>query len=285
MTDTTEAVARLAIDEDGDAYLLPSGRENNLVALPAVDENNVPLHPEIFRQLVDRFNAYEVLTARVAELIHDLERLKESETDAINRAEASAARVKQLEAENALLRIALADAIRRPMGVVPASAEGFVSTAELDAAETRRPRLTQRDTTPSRDLASALADLAAKQEPLGPEFEAALGDRSALYESNEALQEISDIGQEMERQRARDEAIVRAAWERAAERAQRRWVLRMEHADRLYEMDYPEAKIDAKNVRAKADEAGGIAEEIRALADNRDEINAILLKAAGEEKE
>jgi hypothetical protein len=58
-----------------------------------------------------------------------------------------AARVKQLEAENARLRIALADAIRRPMGVVPASAEGFVSTAELDAAETRRPRLTQKDQT------------------------------------------------------------------------------------------------------------------------------------------
>jgi len=42
--------------------------------------------------------------------------------------------------ENERLRIALADAIRRPMGVVPASAEGLVGTADLDAAEQRRPR-------------------------------------------------------------------------------------------------------------------------------------------------
>jgi hypothetical protein len=37
-------------------------------------------------------------------------------------------------------RIALADAIRRPMGVIPASAEGLITAADLDAAEERRPR-------------------------------------------------------------------------------------------------------------------------------------------------
>jgi hypothetical protein len=37
------------------------------------------------------------------------------------------------------LLIALADAIRRPMGVVPDSAMGFVTDADLDAAEKRRP--------------------------------------------------------------------------------------------------------------------------------------------------
>ena len=42
--------------------------------------------------------------------------------------------------ENERLRIALADAIRRPMGVIPSSAEGLVSSADLDAAEQRRPR-------------------------------------------------------------------------------------------------------------------------------------------------
>lgn len=36
------------------------------------------------------------------------------------------------------LRIALADAIRRPMGVIPDSAIGLLSPAELDAAEQRR---------------------------------------------------------------------------------------------------------------------------------------------------
>ena len=34
---------------------------------------------------------------------------------------------------------ALADAIRRPMGVVPATAEGLVTQSDLDAAEKRRP--------------------------------------------------------------------------------------------------------------------------------------------------
>jgi hypothetical protein len=38
------------------------------------------------------------------------------------------------------LRMALADAIRRPMGVIPASAEGLITSADLDAAEKRRPR-------------------------------------------------------------------------------------------------------------------------------------------------
>jgi hypothetical protein len=34
-------------------------------------------------------------------------------------------------------RTALADAIRRPLGVIPASAEGLVTDAEIDAAEKR----------------------------------------------------------------------------------------------------------------------------------------------------
>ena len=46
-------------------------------------------------------------------------------------------------------RIALADAIRRPMGVVPASAEGLVTTAELDAAEERRAAIRARGETPA----------------------------------------------------------------------------------------------------------------------------------------
>ena len=36
------------------------------------------------------------------------------------------------------LKIALADAIRRPMGVIPKSAEGLLTAAELEAAEKRR---------------------------------------------------------------------------------------------------------------------------------------------------
>lgn len=37
-------------------------------------------------------------------------------------------------------KIALADAIRRPMGVIPDSAVDLVTTAELKAAEERRPK-------------------------------------------------------------------------------------------------------------------------------------------------
>lgn len=44
----------------------------------------------------------------------------------------------KLAAINQELRIALADAIRCPMGVVPDSAAGLVSPADVDAAEARR---------------------------------------------------------------------------------------------------------------------------------------------------
>lgn len=37
-------------------------------------------------------------------------------------------------------KIALADATRRPMGVLPASAEGLITTADMEAAEKRRPK-------------------------------------------------------------------------------------------------------------------------------------------------
>ena len=102
-----------------------------------------------------------------------------------------------------------------------------------------------------------------------------------LWESDEASALTNRAARRIEELEAREEAIVRAALESAAERAQRRWALRREHADRLYEMDYPEAKIDAKTVGAKADEAEGIAEEILALASNPANVAAILKKAGG----
>jgi len=42
------------------------------------------------------------------------------------------------EEERMRFRTALADAIRRPMGVIPESAEGLVTQDDLDAAEKRR---------------------------------------------------------------------------------------------------------------------------------------------------
>jgi hypothetical protein len=41
------------------------------------------------------------------------------------------------------LRLALADSIRRPMGVIPESADGLVTQDDLDAAENRRQRWQQ----------------------------------------------------------------------------------------------------------------------------------------------
>ena len=46
----------------------------------------------------------------------------------------------EADAEVERLRVALADAIRRPMGVIPNSADGLVTQKELDEAEMRRPR-------------------------------------------------------------------------------------------------------------------------------------------------
>lgn len=50
----------------------------------------------------------------------------------------SNARGQQLMAKIKDLETALADAIRRPMGIVPASAEGLITQAEIDAAEACR---------------------------------------------------------------------------------------------------------------------------------------------------
>lgn len=46
--------------------------------------------------------------------------------------------IERVKAENEALRIALHDAIRRPMGVVPASADPFYSPAMADEAEAIR---------------------------------------------------------------------------------------------------------------------------------------------------
>jgi hypothetical protein len=58
--------ARIALDEDDDAYLLPSGAANNLVAIPARDDfagEYQILTPEIWQQMVERFNAAPDLAA------------------------------------------------------------------------------------------------------------------------------------------------------------------------------------------------------------------------------
>ena len=68
----------LFIDEDGDACLSPPGRDQNLVALPARDENGGILNPEAWAAMVDRFNAHEALTARIEALEAALQEAEEA---------------------------------------------------------------------------------------------------------------------------------------------------------------------------------------------------------------
>lgn len=60
--------------------------------------------------------------------------------------EAAEASLSEKEREVERLKIALADAIRRPMGVIPASAEGLITYTDVAAAEERRATLTQEPT-------------------------------------------------------------------------------------------------------------------------------------------
>ena len=65
----------------------------------------------------------------------DIKLIEAHVADAITEA---LARAERAEAECVRLRVALHDAIRRPMGVVPASADEFYSPHEALLAETRR---------------------------------------------------------------------------------------------------------------------------------------------------
>lgn len=66
--------------------------------------------------------------------------VEEADEQPLATAEGMYRRALLLEAaeEIRILRIALADAIRRPMGVIPASAEGHITNEELDRAEEHR---------------------------------------------------------------------------------------------------------------------------------------------------
>lgn len=59
-------------------------------------------------------------------------------TEALDARDAAEAALASYKEEVERLKIALADAIRRPMGVIPASAEGLITYADVAAAEERR---------------------------------------------------------------------------------------------------------------------------------------------------
>jgi hypothetical protein len=91
---------------------------------------------------------------------------------------------------------------------------------------------------------------------------------------NQALQEISSIGQDMEAQRQREQAIVRAAWERAAKMG-----------DECQRQNGPLFKKGFDEPYRRGLEAGGqaVASAIRSLASDPAEVAAII-KAAGEDR-
>lgn len=57
--------SRIAIDGDGDAYLLPSGLPNNLLALPARDDDGNVLNVLQWKSMVARFDAAPTLAAEL----------------------------------------------------------------------------------------------------------------------------------------------------------------------------------------------------------------------------
>ena len=72
------------IDQDGDACLAPSGRDMNLVALPARDDDGSLLRPDAWAAMVNRFNEFPPLATDLAaalERIAALEGAIEEATD------------------------------------------------------------------------------------------------------------------------------------------------------------------------------------------------------------
>jgi len=61
-------------------------------------------------------------------------------------AEAAEAALASYKEEVERLKVALADSIRRPMGVIPASAEGLITYADVAAAEERRAQALTKET-------------------------------------------------------------------------------------------------------------------------------------------
>lgn len=127
-----------------------AGEENEpvLQGLPAIQARLRQLANDLWTHGADAVKAGDPdMFLRVADCIGDwaktqwsLDETRRQRDEALAKlsriptASESAARDELIQ----LLRIALADAIRRPMGVVPDSASGLISQAELNDAEKRR---------------------------------------------------------------------------------------------------------------------------------------------------
>jgi hypothetical protein len=74
------SAAALDIDEDGDIYHLPSGTFGNLVALPARNEKYEVMHPDIFFEMVNRFNGWLALSAELTPQRAERDALQQAQT-------------------------------------------------------------------------------------------------------------------------------------------------------------------------------------------------------------
>lgn len=93
------------------------------------------------QQVVNRLNVEEAKILRIFLDIALETTAAEEIDDPVNTTEwKQTQRIQLLEKQVDALKVALADACRRPMGVVPDSAEGLISQDDLEAAEERRPR-------------------------------------------------------------------------------------------------------------------------------------------------
>lgn len=101
-------------------------------------------HDDAHNALRERINAYiaDRIAAHTKALIDEAgeteRQLMAGDLCDVELAPKAAATIAALVAENERLRDALHDAIRRPMGVVPASADKFYSPTKAEAAERRR---------------------------------------------------------------------------------------------------------------------------------------------------
>jgi hypothetical protein len=80
----------IAVDDDGDAYLLPSGLPNNLLALPARDDNGAVLNALQWQNMVARFNAAPDIARTALDALARLEDAEAAQALVVERAAAKA---------------------------------------------------------------------------------------------------------------------------------------------------------------------------------------------------
>lgn len=164
--------SRISVDEDSDAYLLPDGLPNNLLALPACDDDGRVQNTLQWQFMVERYNAAPDI-ARFA-LAADTARLE---------AEAQVAAVVERRAEEAIIEKLGQDT------------HGFASIADVSWA------IQQRLAVWRGEVADALLDgLRARTEKSEAERDEAIGERTmaragreiAIAERDAALAQLAE---------------------------------------------------------------------------------------------